>query len=47
VASVFKHKVIFHQDIVAYTIERNGTAERLNRTLNGRVRAMLIDSGAD
>jgi transposase InsO family protein len=46
-AAFFKHKGILHQLTVAYTPEQNGAAERLNRTLNDRVRAMLIDSGAD
>jgi hypothetical protein len=31
----------------AYTPQQNEAAERLNRTLNDRVRAMLVDSGAD
>jgi len=30
---------------VAYTPEQNGAAERLNRTLLERVRAMLTDAG--
>jgi transposase InsO family protein len=29
----------------AYTPEQNGRAERLNRTLVGKCRALLIDSG--
>jgi hypothetical protein len=43
----FRQKGILHQLTAAYTPEQNGAAERLNRTLNDRVRAMLIDSAAD
>jgi hypothetical protein len=43
----FASKGILHQLTAAYTPQQNGAAERLNRTLNDRVRAMLVDSGAD
>ena len=43
----FKHKGILHQLTTAYTPQQNGAAERLNRTLNDRVRAMLIDADAE
>ena len=38
-------KGIVHQKTVRYTPEQNGAAERLNRTLLERIRAMLEDSG--
>jgi hypothetical protein len=40
----FRSKGIRHQQTVRYTPEQNGAAERLNRTLMERVRAMLEDS---
>ena len=40
----FSSKGIQHQKTVPYTPQQNGAAERLNRTLNERVRAMLEDS---
>lgn len=39
-------KGIAHQTSCPYTPQQNGAAERLNRTLMERVRAMLADSGA-
>ena len=44
-SSYFKAKGILHQKSVRYVPEQNGSAERLNRTLLERVRAMLGDSG--
>jgi transposase InsO family protein len=41
----FKGKGIIHQTSVRYTPQQNGAAERLNKTLLERVRAMLEDSG--
>jgi len=41
----FTARGIIHQTSVAYTPEQNGAAERLNRTLLERVRAMLTDAG--
>ncbi|KAK9806822.1 hypothetical protein WJX72_003845 [[Myrmecia] bisecta] len=41
----FARKGILHQTTVRYTPEQNGAAERLNRTLMEKVRAMLEDSG--
>ena len=41
----FKDKGVLCQTTVRYTPEQNGKAERLNRTLLDRVRAMLEDSG--
>ena len=38
-------KGVVHQTTVRYTPEQNGAAERLNRTLMDRMRAMLEDSG--
>ena len=40
-----KSKGIQHQTTARYTPEQNGAAERLNRTLMDRIRAMLGDSG--
>ena len=40
----FKSKGILHQTTVRYTPQQNGAAERLNRTILERVRAMLEDS---
>lgn len=40
----FKEKGINHQKTVAYTPEQNGRAERLNRTLMEKTRAMMLDS---
>ena len=40
-----KDKGIVHETTAPYTPEQNGAAERLNRTLMERVRAMLIDAG--
>lgn len=37
--------IIQHQTTARYTPEQNGAAERLNRTLMDRIRAMLGDSG--
>jgi transposase InsO family protein len=41
----FKSKGINHQTTVPNTPEQNGKAERLNRTLLEKTRAMLIDAG--
>jgi transposase InsO family protein len=46
-SAFFKQKGIHHQLTAAYTPQQNGSAERLNRTLNDRVRAMLIEAGCD
>jgi len=43
-AHYFAEKGITHQTTVPYTPEQNGAAERLNRTLLEKVRAMLDDS---
>ena len=40
-----KSKGVLHQTTTRYTPEQNGAAERLNRTILERVRAMLEDSG--
>lgn len=40
----FKSKGINHQTTVPYTPQQNGKAERLNRTLMEKVRAMLAES---
>ena len=40
-----KEKGVLHQTTTRYTPEQNGAAERLNRTILERVRAMLEDSG--
>ncbi len=44
-AEFLKSKGVLHQTTVRYTPEQDGAAERLNRTLMERVRAMLEDSG--
>lgn len=41
----FKKNGIIHETTVQYTPEQNGVAERLNRTIIERTRAMLQDSG--
>ena len=41
----YKEKGIKHERTVPYTPQQNGKAERLNRTLMEKVRAMLADSG--
>ena len=41
----FASKGVEHTTTVPYNPEQNGVAERLNRTLMDRVRAMLTDSG--
>lgn len=41
----FVGKGVQHQKTVPYTPQQNGAAERLNRTLMERVRAMLADTG--
>jgi transposase InsO family protein len=41
----FKDTGIEHQLSAAYTPQQNGSAERLNRVLEERARAMLLDSG--
>ncbi|GLC60440.1 hypothetical protein PLESTB_001612800 [Pleodorina starrii] len=43
--AAFKDLGILHEKTAPYSPEQNGAAERLNRTLMDRVRAMLIDSG--
>ena len=40
-----KSKGIIHQTTVPYNPEQNGAAERLNRTLMERARAMINDAG--
>lgn len=40
----FKSKGVIHETTAPYTPEQNGAAERLNRTLMERVRAMLSDA---
>lgn len=40
----FKAKGVIHEKTAPYTPEQNGSAERLNRTLMERVRAMLSDA---
>ena len=44
-ATYLKAKGIIHQTTVPYNPEQNGAAERLNRTLMERTRAMLSDAG--
>ena len=41
----FRSRGILHQKSAPYTPEQNGAAERLNRTIMERVRAMLSDAG--
>eukprot|EP00951_Prasinocladus_malaysianus_P026715 scaffold237829_cov15-Prasinocladus_malaysianus.AAC.1 len=43
--SFFKSKGIIHQTTAPYSPQQNGSAERLNRTLVEKVRAMLQDAG--
>ncbi|GLC52651.1 hypothetical protein PLESTB_000653600 [Pleodorina starrii] len=43
--SVFAKMGVLHEKTAPYSPQQNGAAERLNRTLMDRVRAMLIDSG--
>ncbi|GIL74079.1 hypothetical protein Vretimale_10366 [Volvox reticuliferus] len=43
--SYFNGKGIVHGTTVGYTPEQNGAAERLNRTLLEKTRAMLVESG--
>ena len=40
----FAQKGVVHERTVPYTPEQNGAAERLNRTLMERARAMLVDA---
>ena len=40
----YKRKGVVHQTTAPYTPEQNGAAERFNRTLMERVRAMLLDA---
>jgi hypothetical protein len=44
-STYFTSKGIIHETSAPYTPEQNGAAERLNRTLIERVRAMLLDAG--
>ena len=44
-AAYCSSKGILHQKTTAYSPQQNGVAERLNRTLLDRTRAMLADSG--
>ena len=41
---VFRGKGTVHEKTVLYTAEQNGSAERLNRVLEEKIRAMLVDS---
>ena len=43
-SSYFKGRGIVHQTTAPYTPEQNGVAERLNRVLVERTRALLYDS---
>ena len=43
-SAFFRDKGIVHQKSAAYTPEQNGAAERINRTLMERARAMLADA---
>lgn len=45
VDAFFRRKGVLHEKTAPYTPQQNGKAERLNRTLMERVRAMLTDSG--
>ena len=40
----FKEKRVNHETTASYTPEQNGAAQRLNRTLMERVRAMVYDA---
>lgn len=42
-----RNKGIILDYVVAYTPQQNGKAERMNRTLVERARAVLADSGVD
>ena len=44
-ADFFNRKGVVHETTARYTPEQDGAAERLNRTIMERVRAMLEDSG--
>ncbi|GLI67090.1 hypothetical protein VaNZ11_011292 [Volvox africanus] len=44
-SNVFREFGIFHEKTAPYSLEQNGAAERLNRILLQKMRAMLIDSG--
>ncbi len=46
-SNFFKSKGILHQTTAPYTPEQNGAAERLNRTLIERTRAMLLEYKLD
>jgi transposase InsO family protein len=46
-STFFQSKGIQHQTSAPYTPEQNGAAERLNRTLIERARAMLLDAKLD
>ena len=43
----YKSKGVVHQTTAPYTPEQNGVAERFNRTLMERVKAMLLDAKLD
>jgi len=43
----FAGKGVIHETTAPYTPEQNGAAERLNRTLVERMRAMLLEAGVD
>jgi transposase InsO family protein len=43
--SFFKAKGVLHERTAPYTPQQNGAAERLNRTLMEKARAMLTDAG--
>jgi hypothetical protein len=44
-AALFGEKGVVHQSTARYSPEQNGVAERLNRVLMERARAMLIELG--
>lgn len=46
-SSYFKERGIIHETTAPYTPQQNGAAERLNRTLMEKVRAMLQDAGLE
>jgi transposase InsO family protein len=46
-STFFKSRGIQHQTSAPYTPKQNGAAERLNRTLVERTRAMLLDAKLD